>query len=172
MEQTRILLLKARDTDENLQLALNILHLLASRNIFSSTIEDTMYAYMVAKDWMSWIKNPNASDDIDNFMPGNKAEDYQPVLETLEGYADDFEDQMVTDEKDIDEYLENLSPQLVDLWNGAHRHLNIKEDTRMFFRALRYMAQFFESVGDNHFSKLLDTKNVPPMSKLNAKANA
>ena len=171
MEQTRILLLEARDTDENLSLAFNILYLVASRNI-PSNIEDVMYAYMVAKDWISWIKSPNSPDDVDNFMPGKKAEDYQPALEILEGYADDLEDILVTDETGIDEYLETLNPKLADLWNGVHRHQNIKEDTRMFFRTLRYMAQFFESVGDNHFSKLLDTKNVPPMGELNAKTNA
>lgn len=166
MEQTRLLLLYARDTDENFTTALNMVHLLAMRNI-PSTIEDTMYAYMVTKDWINWIKDPNSPDNIDNFMPDKKAEDYHGMLDVLEGYAEDLEDQMVTDEDDIEEYLENLNPNLVDLWRGVHRHLNIKEDARMLFRSLRYMAEWFASVGDNHFSELLDVKNVPTMSELN-----
>ena len=168
MEQTRLLLLYARDTDENFSIALNVLCLLAMRDI-PSDIEDTMYAYMVAKDWMSWIKNPNSPDDVDNFMPDGKAEELRPMLDVLESYASDFEDQLVTDEDDIKEYLKNLNPNLVQLWRGTQRHLNIKEDARMLFRALRYMAEFFASVGDDYFSKILDRQQVPSMSELNKK---
>ena len=165
MEQTRILLMHARDDYSNFSTALNVLYLLAMRNI-PSTIEDVMYGYMVAKDWIDWIKNPNSPGDADNFMPDKKAEEYQGMLDVLEGYTDDFEDMLVTDEDDVEEYIKNLNPNLVDLWRGYHYHLNIKEDARMLFRSLRYMAEFFTSVGDNHFSKLLDAKNVPPMSEL------
>jgi hypothetical protein len=160
--------LYARDNDENFSTALNVLTLLAMRDI-PSTIEDTMYAYMVAKDWSHWIKNPNSPDDVDNFMPDRKAEELRPMLDVLEGYAGDFEDQFVRDADDIKEYLKNLNPNLINFWRGSYRHLNIKEDARMLFRALRYMAEFFASVGDNHFSELLDAKNVPPMSELNKK---
>ena len=166
MEQTRLLLLYARDNDENFSTALNVLTLLAMRNI-PSTIEDTMYAYMVTKDWIDWIKNPNSPDDVDNFMPDKTAEDYRPMLDVLESYASGFEDMLVTDEDDVEEYLKNLNPNLVQLWRGTQRHLNIKEDARMLFRALRYMAEFFASVGDDHFNRLLDGMQVPSMNELN-----
>lgn len=166
MEQTRLLLLHARDDANNFSTALNVLCLLVMREI-PSTIEEVMYAYMVAKDWIEWIKNPNSCADADNFMRGKKTEEYQPTLEILEGYAERLEDRMVTEEDDIDEYINGLSPNLVQLWHGIHRHLNIREDARMLFRSLRYMAEFFESIEDDSFSKLLDEKEVPPMSELN-----
>ena len=166
MEQTRLLLLYARDNDENFSLALNVVCLLSSRSI-PSTIEDTIFAYMVAKDWINWIKNPNDPTDVDSFMPDGKAEVYRQMLDVLEMYADDLEDQLITDEEDLDEYFKNFNPTLVKLWRGAHRHLNIKEDARQLLRALRYTAQMFADKGDDHLNKLLEEKEVPPTSELN-----
>jgi len=168
MEQTRLLLISAR---EDYSLALNVLFLLATRSI-PSNIEDIMYGYMVAKDWVNWIKNPNSSDDVDNFMPDKKAEDYQSMVDVLEGYADNLEDHLKAYQDYIEDLFRNLNTNLVQLWNGAHRHLNIREDTRLFFRSLRYTAQVFEKRFHATFlTKILDDKQVPPMSELNAKTN-
>ena len=59
MNQTGLLLASVHGDITN---AHNILTLVSLRSI-PTTIEDTMYAYMVAKDWCDWITNPDTQDN-------------------------------------------------------------------------------------------------------------
>ena len=158
MEQTRLLLASARtDYSE----ALNVLCLIEMRMI-PTTIEDVIYAYMVAKDWCLWIKNPESSEDSPLY--GKKA-DYRSMLDMFESYADKLADQLNDEECGIEVYLGTLNPNLTNLWRGKDPVL--KENTRLLYRSLRYMAQMFEEqFGDSHFNEILEEKNVPPMSEL------
>ena len=159
MEQTRLLLVSAR-TDYSQ--ALNVLCLIEMRMI-PTTIEDLIYAYMVAMDWCEWIKNPESSEDSPLY--GKEADDYKPMLDMFESYADRLSAQLCVEEYRIEAYLETLNPNLTNLWRGKNPVL--KENTRLLYRSLRYMAQMFEELlSDNHFNKILEEKDVPPMSKL------
>ena len=158
MEQTRILLISARGNQDYTN-ALNIM-CLVQLHIIPTTIGDTMYAYMVAKDWCLWIKNPG--------KPAENPLQYEVddgLRCMFERYAEGFEDQLLASLVDIEAYIDILNPNFIELFR--HRNLVLSEDTRLLYRTLRYTAQLFEDKGDDHFSKLLDEKQVPPMSELN-----
>lgn len=158
MEQTRLLLISAR---EDYAQAINILCLVQMHEV-STTIGDIMYAYMVAKDWCQWIKNPGEPEenplkhDIDDSL-----------LCAFEGYAERLEDQLVAYQNAVEAYFSELNPNLVNGWLGASKMPTLQEDTRLFYRSLRYTAQLFEDkFRVSFFNKTLDEKHVPPMHAL------
>ena len=162
MEQTRLLLIMSR---EDYSLALNIL-MMVSTGMLPATIEDVMYAYMVACDWCKWIKEPKEERSAENTLFGETA-DYLPMLEMFEGYAEDIEDQLIAYQDAIEAYFRGLNPNLVDFWRGLSESPSLREDTRLLFRSLRYTAQLSEEkFGATFLNKLLDEKQIPQMNEL------
>lgn len=162
MEQTRLLLIKSC---EDYSLALNTVLLVRMRAI-PTTIDDTMFAYMVVKDWCKWIKEPKEERSAENTLFGETA-DYLPMLEMFEKYAEDIEDQLIAYQDAIEAYFRGLNPNLVDFWRGLCESPSLREDTRLLFRSLRYTAQLFEEkFGTTFLNKLLDEKQIPQMNEL------
>lgn len=162
MEQTRLLLISAR---EDYSLALNTVFWVQMREI-PTTISDTMYAYMVAKDWCKWMQEPETERSAENPLEGD-TDDYHLLLNMFERNAEGLENQIVAYQDAIEAYLSALNPNLVNCWSGASNMPTLKEDTRLFFRSLRYTAQVFEKRFHATFlTKILDEKQVPPMSEL------
>ena len=156
MEQTKLMLASAR---QNYSQALNIICLI-QMNAIPTTIEDTMYAYMVAKDWCLWIKTPG--EPAENPL---QSEVDDELYHMFEEYAERFEYQLLISLVDIEACVDILNPNLIELFRG--RNSVWSENTRLLYRSLRYTAQLFEDKGNNHLNKLLDEKQVPPMSGLN-----
>ena len=160
MEQTRILLTAAR-VSQNYTAALNVMYLVQT-HLIPTTIEDIMYGYMVAKDWCSWIKTPG--EPKENPLQYDVDDD---VCFMFDGYVLSFEAQLVKMRADIEAYIAILSPNLIQLYRGRNQVLS--EDVRLLYRSLRYTAQLFEAeLGDGFLNRLLDSKQVPPMSGLGA----
>ena len=158
MEQTRLLLIAAR-VNQNYTDALDVM-CLVQRHLLPTTIEDTMYGYMVAKDWCLWIKTPG--EPSENPLLYGLDDDLRCMFES---YAEKFEYELFKVRAAIEEYIALLNPNLIELYRG--RNLVLKEDTRLLYRALRHAAQMFEEKsGDNFLNELLDRKRVPPMSEL------
>ena len=158
MEQTRLLLISAR---EDYSQALNILCLVEMHEV-PTTVGDIMYAYMVAKDWCKWIKNPGESGE----NPLQHGVD-DSLLRIFEKYAEDLENQLVAYQNAIEEDFSELNPNLVNGWRSLSSMPILKEDTRLFFRTLRYTAQIFEDRFRASFlNQMLDKKQVPPMCEL------
>ena len=160
MEQTRLLLIKAR---EDYSQALNIMCLVQLHTL-PTTIEDMMYGYMVAKDWCLWIKNPGAPKEGPVLF---EVEGKDEMLSMIQVYVERFEYELFKAQAAIEEYVAILDPNLKDCWCGFCESPSLREDTRLLFRALRYTAQLFEEkFDDNRFNKLLDEKQIPSMSEL------
>lgn len=158
MEQTRLLLISAR---EDYAQAINILCLVQMHEIHT-TIGDIMYAYMVAKDWCKWIKHPG--EPKENPLHYNVNDN---LLYAFEGYSERLEDQLVAYQNAIEEDFSELNPNLVNGWRSLSSMPTLKEDTRLFFRTLRYTAQIFEDRFRASFlNQMLDKKQVPPMCEL------
>jgi len=159
MNQTKLLLESARGDYSQ---ALNVL-MMVSVGMLPATIEDVMYAYMVAKDWCEWVKNPNSSKKNPLF---GKQSDFTPMLSMFQRYADDLGELLAISESEVSDVFETLNPNLIQLWHSKNNTL--KEEAKMFHRSLRVTAKLFEEkYGEDVFSKLLDEKQVPPMSELN-----
>lgn len=157
MEQTKLLLISARGTADYTN-ALNVMYVI-QMNVIPTTIEDTMYAYMVAKDWCEWIKNPG--EPAENPLLYDVDDSLSSMFER---YAEKFEEQLLISLVDIEACVDILNPNLITLYRGKNPVWS--ENTRLLYRSLRYTAQMFEDKGDDHLSKLLDEKQVPPMDKL------
>lgn len=156
MNQTQILLANARNDYSQ---ALNVL-CLVQMHMVPVTVEDTMYAYMVAEDWCEWIKNPKSS--VENPLSG-QTEDYMPMLDMFQRYANDLAEDLKQQEDFVETVFEMLNPNLVQLLQN--RDIAVKETTQMYFRSLCFTAKLFKEKFDNsRFHEILKEKQVPPMS--------
>lgn len=156
MNQTQILLANARNDYSQ---ALNVL-CLVQMHMVPVTIEDTMYAYMVAKDWCEWIKKPNFS--VENPLPA-KTEDCMPMLDMFQRYADNLAKDLKQQKDIVEAVFETLNPNLAQLLQN--RDIAVKEATQMYFRSLCFTARLFEEkFSDNRFNEILKEKQIPPMS--------
>ena len=142
---------------ENYSDAMNVLMLVQMHSL-PATIEDVMYAYMVARDWCKWIKNPNTPR---NPLFGQTA-DFSPVLDIFRRFVASFERELEEQKTEVDCVFEKLNPNLVYL--TQRREIEISETTKMYCLSLRYTAQFFaDTCGDGSLNEILDKKNVPPL---------
>lgn len=156
MNQTKLLLENAR---EDYSEALNIL-MMVSTGMLPATIEDVMYAYMVACDWCEWVKNPRSSAENPLF---GKASDYIPMLCMFQQYTDDLGRNLILNESAVEVVFETLNPNLIQLWRSPNPTL--KNEVKMFHRSLRFTAKLFEEkFGETRFNEILVEKQVPPMS--------
>ncbi len=163
MNQTKLLLENAR---EDCSEALDVL-MMVSKGMLSATINDTMYAYMIACDWCEWTKNPNSG--AGNPLFGIKS-DFKWLLMMFQSYADDLGANLVLNKDLIKEVFVTLNPHLIEFWRSPNPTL--KSETKMFLRSLRFTAKFFEDkFGDNDFNEILDRNQVPPMSELSKLSN-
>jgi len=153
MNQTKLLLESARGDYSQ---ALNVLMMVA-HGMLPATVEDMMYAYMVAKDWCEWVKNPNSSAENPLF---GKESDYTPMLSMFQRYVDDLGRNLILNESAVEEVFETLNPNLIQLWRS--RNPTLKNEAKMFHRSLRFTAKFFEEkLGETHFNEILGEKRVP-----------
>ena len=127
MEQTKLMLASTR---QNYSQALNIICLI-QMNAIPTTIEDTMYAYMVAKDWCLWIKTPG--EPAENPL---QSEVDDELYHMFEEYAERFEYQLLISLVDIEACVDILNPNLIELFRG--RNSVWSENTRLLYRSLRY----------------------------------
>lgn len=156
MNQTQILLANARNDYSQ---ALNVL-CLVQMHMVPVTVEDTMYAYMVAEDWCEWIKNPKSS--VENPLSG-QTEDYMPMLDMFQRYANDLAEDLKQQKDVVEAVFEMLNPNLGQLLHN--RDIAVKEATQMYFRSLCLTAKLFkEKFDNNRFQEILKEKQVPPMS--------
>lgn len=156
MNQTKLLLMSAR---EDCSRALNVL-LMVSMDMLPAGIEEKMYAYMVALDWIEWIKNPKSSPENPLF---EKSASYLPMLNLFKEYADTLSLELRLKEDEVEEIFKTLNPNLIHLWRSNDAVL--KGEAKMFHRSLRVTAKLFkEKFGTTRFSEILDEKQVPPMS--------
>lgn len=155
MEHTRLLLTYAR---EDYSEAVNLL-CLVQMHMIPVTIEDTMYAYMVALDWCEWIKNPKSSADNPLF---NKAISPLSMLDIFENYVNELAKELEAKEYMVATVFGNLNPNLVQLWRSHNAVL--KEDTKMYHRCLWITANLFQEKFENPvYKQILEQKQVPPM---------
>ncbi len=168
--QTKILLISVHHNSDAYQVN-NILTMVLCKEL-PVAISDVMYAYMIAEDWIKWIKDPNSSDDSP--LRGKSAEDVAPLLKLFQRQAydlatkltlckNDVEEMKLTlCKNDVEEIFENLNPCLINNWRS--RDDLTRETTKMFHRSLRLTAKLFAEQGDDSFNEILEEKLVPPMS--------
>ena len=152
MNQTGLLLASVHGDITN---AHNILTLVSLRSI-PTTIEDTMYAYMVAKDWCDWITNP---DTPDNPLREQNV-DFSSHLAMFQCIRTTLERELKEQEFKVGEILVSVNSNLVSLLRSPLD--TVKENTAMYFRSLRYTANLIDKQnGNGCFNAILDEHNVP-----------
>lgn len=156
--QTKIMLVSAHHSSDTCYVN-NILCMVAGK-MLPVTISDVMYAYMIAKDWVRWCKDPNSSDD--NPLKGWSAEDAAPHLDLFQRQAYDLATKLTLCKNDVEEIFENLNPCLINNWRS--RDDLAREITKMYHRSLRFTANLFAEMGDGHFNEILKQKQVPLIS--------
>ena len=156
--QTKILLIAVHHNSDAYQVN-NILTMVLCKEL-PVAISDVMYAYMIAEDWIKWIKDPNSSDDSP--LRGKSAEDVAPLLKLFQRQAYDLATKLTLCKNDVEEIFENLNPCLINNWRS--RDDLARETTRMYHRSLRLTAKLFAEQGDDSFNEILKEKLVPPMS--------
>ena len=156
--QTKILLISVHHNSDAYQVN-NILTMVLCKEL-PVAISDVMYAYMIAEDWIKWIKDPNSSDDSP--LRGKSAEDVAPLLKLFQRQAYDLATKLTLCKNDVEEIFENLNPCLINNWRS--RDDLTRETTKMFHRSLRLTAKLFAEQGDDSFNEILEEKLVPPMS--------
>ena len=124
MNQTGIMLASSR---EDYSQAMNVLFMVESRYLPVS-IENLMYAYMVAKDWCNWIKNPDAPDT----PVLSKHDDLTPLYDIFQRYATSLEEELADKEEDIILVFSLLNPNLGNLIETRRGETAIKETTQMY----------------------------------------
>ncbi|MBO4516031.1 hypothetical protein J5751_00995 [bacterium] len=110
--------------------AMNVLTLIQMRTL-PMDIEDVMFGYMVAKDWIEWITNPEASDRPST--AGTEAATY--MLGIFQNSAKACEELLEERLDEVDLVVNTLNPNLHTLYQG--RGSAEAEDARMFHRSLR-----------------------------------
>lgn len=156
MNQTGLLL---ASTYGDIFVASNVLTLVHMHTIPVS-VEDTMYAYMVTKDWCDWITNQNMPN---NPVCGYKG-DFLSMLGIFHSLLTGFEQELQAKAHTVMEIFTALNPNLISLLRSPVE--GVKANTEMFFRSLRCTADFFaEKLGDNVYHEKLNDKNVPPLKK-------
>lgn len=109
-----------------------------------TTIETKMSAYMVAKDMINWMKNPQSSADNPVYGWSN----CQPLLEKFEAAAKELEKQICAGKGALEEYVAKFDSNLI---------LQQGNQPKWFHDALQYAANLFEkTVGDRGFNKVLE----------------
>lgn len=156
--QTKILLISVHH-DPDMNNVSNILTMVAN-NMLPALISDIMYAYMVASDWVKWIKDPNSSDDSP--LKGKTAKDVEGLLEQFQRITDDLASELQSRKWEVAPVFRSLNRCLIDNWRS--RDDLTRETTKMFHRSLRLTAKLFAEYDDNSFNKILEEKLVPPMS--------
>lgn len=156
--QTKIMLVSAHHSSDTCYVN-NILCMVAGK-MLPVTISDVMYAYMIAKDWVRWCKDPNSSDE--NPLKGWSAEDAAPHLDLFQRQADDLARELMLYVGDVRMVFEKLNPALINNWRS--RDDLVRETTRMYHRSLRFTANLFAEQGDESFNKILKEKQVPLIS--------
>lgn len=152
MTQTSILLCAARR--DWLQ-ALNMMSLIK----FGSTpytIDDVMFAYLIAKEWCYWIENRQAPDSP---LYGSEADDAS-LLRSFRDKVHEFE-QMLTDQEPlIAQTFQTFNPCLLELCHQGESALNdVKESTKDYIASLCVTADFFEkSLGKPQYAEILRSK--------------
>ena len=120
-------------------------------------IEDTMYGYMLAKDWIEWITNPEAP--YRPSIAGTEAA--ETMLGIFQDAAKACEDLLELHWIYVDDMINELNPNLDTMYQG-HKS-DAAEDARMFHRSLRIAAKFLDGAIGTNYSKMLDEKNVPSL---------
>ena len=138
------------------------LNLLAILNIYSSTIEDVMYGYMIANDWNVRCKNPDFSGNDSLF--GSKTLsitkiEAQPLSEIFEDYVSRLAETLKTHRLQVDEVFQNLI--MFGYPYPGIEHL----PQELYYRSLRFVAKLYENdLGDTYPNQILDRENVPPLN--------
>ena len=142
--------------------AMNVLTLMRMGMMRMDT-EDTMYGYMVAKDWIEWITNPDAP----NRPRHADTEAAETMLGIFQDAAKACEDLLELHWIYVDDMINELNPNLDTMYQG-HKS-DAAEDARMFHRSLRIAAKFFDEAIGTNYSKMLDEKNVPSLESAKLK---
>lgn len=156
--QTKIFLISAHHNPDVHDVS-NILTMVAN-NMLPAHISDIMNAYMVASDWVKWIKDPDSSDDSP--LKGKTAKDVAGLLELFQRITDDLASELQSRKWEVVPVFRSLNPCLIDNWRSQDDLT--REMTKMFHRSLRLTAKLFAEYGDNSFNEMLEEKQVPTMS--------
>ena len=154
MNETGILLASAHKDIVN---AHNIL-MMVQIHAIKTTIEDTMYAYMIAKDWCEWIAKP---DSPNNPLQGSNVSSI-PTLGIFQIIAQSLEDELKENKIKVRDTFVEINPNLVSLLRSPNPM--VKEMTTLYFRSLRCTAKLFDkNLDERWWGKVLDSKYIPPM---------
>ncbi len=138
------------------------LNLLAILNLYSSTIEDVMYGYMIANDWNERCKNPDFSGNDSLF--GSKTisitkTEAQPLSEIFEDYASRLAEILKTHRLQVEDVFQNLI--MFGYPYPGIEHL----PQELYYRSLRLTAKLYENdLGDTYPNQILDRENVPALN--------
>lgn len=157
-EQTKIMLVTVHHSSDACEVN-NILFMVTNK-MLPVTIEDIMYAYMIAEDWIKWCKDPNSSDDSP--LIGRSAKDVAPLLDLFQRQADDLAKELMLNVGDVRMVFEKLNPALINNWRS--RDDLVRETTKMYHRSLRFTANLFAETGEESFNDILKEKQVPLIS--------
>lgn len=150
--QNKLLLLNARTDFSD---AVHILTLIKKASV-STSIEDTVYAYMVARDWCKQIADCNT--------PSCK-EDLSSLLKTFKSFAEYFEQEFENREHELVMYFTSFNPIVATLLNSPNER--IQELTTLHLRAMLYVADFFATKrSKTWYADLLKSRSVPSDVKL------
>ena len=123
-----------------------------------ATVENIMYAYMIAKDWCKWATNP---DDPTSPLYG-KESDVSAMLTLFRGLADHFERVLEQEFVLVKEVMDGLAPNpsIFDKEGGS-------AEDKMYYRSLLVTAEFFyQKHQDADYMDMLYDKGVPTLNEL------
>ena len=134
--------------------------LVAQTHALPTTLEDTMLAYLVAKDWCKRIEDSSSSIHSPLF---NHLTNYASMLPMFEVYAVRFEDELELHEYLVKEMFKNLNSDVLKEWCSPETAP--RNEAELLCKSLRVTADFFaKKCNEPAFNELLNKKQIPQLS--------
>ncbi|MBR1648982.1 MAG: hypothetical protein IJ689_05220 [Alphaproteobacteria bacterium] len=143
MTQTGILLNESRSDYSN---ALNVLALV-SMEMIPVSIEDVMYAYFCAKEWVMWCNNPHAEGS----PILERSADFSPMSGMFEHYAENLSKQLLRNAPEVKTVFDHFNPSLKALPDDSPSAY----EARLYLKSLQATAELFAQAGYDGFCKKL-----------------
>lgn len=146
MQSNTIFLLHAR-TDYSA--AVDILAKISAKT-YHPSIEDTMLAYMIAKDWRNKFSDCNEQNN------GNNSKELFDIFDAL---TTQLEQELFENEYKVLPYFMEVNKNVVSLL--SNKNATIKELTSLYIQSLICTANFFATVHNKpYYAKQLEEKSI------------
>ena len=150
--QTKLLIMNAR---EDYSHAIDLLQSLRVR-ANQISIDDLMYAYILAKDWCNWSCNPYSPSNLIR----SKDIDIPTVSYRFQQLAEYCEQELERREAELLIYFLHINPELSSLLNSSNE--TVKSLAQNHIHAMVVTAEFFSSkLSKAYYKEILENNSIP-----------